>query len=85
MFGGGGGGGGIGRAGVSGGPPGTARAPLLWREPVLFDVFEPDGTYVGQVGFPDNTTIHAMRGDHAWGVQRDADGVESVHRFRITW
>ncbi len=86
----------IGRSGggsaVGGGPPGggttappPTRAPLSWREPVRYDVFDPDGTYQGAVSVPYNTTINAMRGDFAWGIARDADGVQSVHRFRIAW
>jgi hypothetical protein len=80
-----GGGGGGGSSGRMGAPPPVNREVRSWREPALFDVYEPDGTYIGQVRIPYNTVLSAMRGDHAWGTTRDADGVTTVHRFRIAW
>jgi hypothetical protein len=80
--GGGGGGGGAGAAVATSFAPGT---PITWREPSLYDVLEPNGTYIGQVSVPFNTSLSAMRGDFAWGTTRDADGVQTVHRFRIVW
>jgi hypothetical protein len=74
-----------GRAGGSAAGNPTPSRRVSWREPQLFDVFEPDGTYVGQVSVGFDVTIHATRGDFVWGVVRDGDGVESVHRFRIGW
>jgi hypothetical protein len=53
--------------------------------PVLFDIFEPNGTYVGQVRVPARTTLFARRGDHAWGVVFDEDDVATVKRFRLVW
>lgn len=53
--------------------------------PVLFDIFEPNGTYVGQVQVPARTTLFARRGDNAWGVVFDEDDVATVKRFRIVW
>jgi hypothetical protein len=45
--------------------------PLVsWVEPNVYDVFEPDGTYLGQVRFPWLTTPLVIRGDTAWGVRR---------------
>ena len=58
---------------------------VAWREPQLYDLFSPDGTYVGQVAVPSGTTIITRKGDHAWGLTRDSDGVLTVHRFRIVW
>jgi hypothetical protein len=70
------------------GPP-DAQGPqtrrTTWTQPLAFDVFEPDGRYVGQVPIPSGTYPHVMRGDHIWGTTTDADGVPSVHRFRIAW
>jgi hypothetical protein len=79
------GGGGGGRAAGAGAPAAPVSSRLPWREPVLYDVYEPDGAYIGQVGVPYNISISATRGDYAWGVESDEDGVQSVHRFRITW
>jgi hypothetical protein len=64
----------------------SAPTPVLaWREPVVFDVFEPNGAYVGQVGVPDGAVLSYMRGDVTWGVLRGADGLETVKRWRIEW
>jgi hypothetical protein len=67
-------------------------APLAWREPILYDVYQPDGRYAGQVRLPYsadmrpyNTDLWVARGDRIWIVERDDDGVESVHRYRIQW
>jgi hypothetical protein len=61
------------------------RTMVRWREPTLYDVFEPDGSYVGQVAVPYDTSISVMKGDLVWGSTRDADGVQTVRRFHIGW
>ncbi len=48
-----------------GGPP-----LISWVEPAVYDVFEPDGTYLGQVRFPWRTWPLVVHGDTAWGVRR---------------
>ncbi|MCY3808349.1 MAG: 6-bladed beta-propeller [Gemmatimonadetes bacterium] len=60
--------------------------PVTWEEPLRYDVFEPDGTYLGVVVPPGGFTPYVnpvFDGDHVWGVTRDALGVERVVRFRI--
>jgi hypothetical protein len=65
---------------------GSGRPPATWRESgSLFDVLEPDGTYIGQVAVSEGTRILARRGEHVWGVTRDTNDVPTLHRFRITW
>ncbi len=45
--------------------------PLVsWVEPDVYDVFEPEGTYLGEARFPWRTTPLVVRGDTAWGVRR---------------
>jgi len=66
---------------IPGRPPN--RPLLTWREPTTYDVFEPDGTFLGTVVLPDDITPHVFRGDHIWGVHLDADGVERVVRLRV--
>jgi hypothetical protein len=44
--------------------------PISWVEPDVYDVFEPDGTYLGEVHFPRRTSPLVVRGDTAWGVRR---------------
>ena len=46
-------------------PPSTT-----WREPNVYDVYEPDGTYLGEVHVPPRTTLMVIRGDTVWGVRR---------------
>ena len=60
--------------------------PVFWREPVRYDVFEPDGTYLGVVAPPEDFTPYVnpvFDGDLVWGVTRDELGVERVVRYRI--
>lgn len=57
--------------------------PLLYREAQVWDVFAPDGYYLGQVELPIAFTLFAARGDHVWGVQRDEMDVQYVVRLRI--
>lgn len=67
--------------------PGTNEPPpARFREPVVFDVFEPDGRYLGQVRAPRGFSTYPrpiFRGDHVWGVVRDALDINYIIRFRI--
>ena len=59
---------------------------VFWREPLRYDVFEPDGTYLGVVAPPDDFTpfvTPVFDGDHVWAVTRDELGVQRVVRYRI--
>jgi len=61
--------------------------PARWREPVVFDLFEPDGRYLGQVRAPDGFSLFpapVMRGDQVWAVVRDELDVQYITRFRVT-
>jgi hypothetical protein len=67
-------------------PPAPDQPPppkWRWRSPVIYDVFEPDGRYLGHVRMPPRTTLRAMQGDRVWAVVRDSLDVEYVTRFRI--
>jgi hypothetical protein len=73
--------------------PGRAPPPVIkWREPVAYDLFEANGTYVGRIPVPfelslvgDNQAIVQARGNSVWGVAKDDDGVESLVRYLIVW
>ncbi len=67
--------------------PAPGSGPVLprWREPAVWDVFEPDGRYIGRVSKPTNVTILRMSRDRVWGTLADEDGVQLVKRFRIDW
>ena len=67
-------------------PEDPSSRPVIWREPLRYDVFEPDGTYLGVVVPPDEFTPYVnpvFDGDHVWAVTRDELGVQRVVRFRI--
>jgi hypothetical protein len=52
-------------------PEGSSQPPpISWVEREVYDVFEPDGTYLGEAHFPWRTTPLVVRGDTAWGVRR---------------
>jgi len=54
------------------------------REPqVRYDVFDPDGQWLGHVGFPSNFYLHQAGADYALGVWRDADEVEYVRLYKF--
>jgi hypothetical protein len=64
-----------------------ARPPNRWREPVLFDVFEADGTYLGQATAPDGFSTYPtpiFDGDRVWAVVRDELDVQYITRFHVS-
>ena len=56
-----------------------------WVEAAVYDIFESDGRYVGQVETPRDFRVHVTRGDTLWGSARDADDVPIVKRLHIVW
>ncbi|MYH53702.1 MAG: hypothetical protein F4139_12305 [Gemmatimonadetes bacterium] len=67
-------------------PEDPGSMPMVWEESVRYDVFEPDGTYLGAVVPPDEFSPYVnpvFDGDYVWGVTRDELGVQRVVRFRI--
>ena len=56
---------------------------VSWREPIVFDVFEPDGTYLGPVRVPPRTRLAAMRGDEVWAIQRGDMDEPYLVRYRL--
>lgn len=64
-------------------PKSPFDAGRRWVEPVVYDVFEADGKYSGQVRFPNELTLPVMRGDLVWAVVRDSDDVQTIKRYRI--
>jgi len=59
--------------------------PPQWRSTFAWDVFEPDGTYLGRVRFPDELSRMRFRGDEVWGFVSDELGVPILKRYRIRW
>ncbi|UCC74408.1 MAG: hypothetical protein JSV86_07585, partial [Gemmatimonadota bacterium] len=58
--------------------------PISWVEPDVYDVFEPDGTYLGEVRFPWRTSPLVVRGDTAWGVRRGEFDEQYIVRLVIS-
>jgi hypothetical protein len=57
-----------------------------WLEPVAFDVFEPEGRYLGMVRAPRGFSAYptpVIRGDTVWAVVRDDFDVPYITRFHI--
>jgi hypothetical protein len=55
-------------------------------EPIIFDVFRPDGRFLGRFDAPADMQLspHPVFGrDHVWAVVTDQNGVDFVARFRI--
>lgn len=64
--------------------PDRPERPLLtWREPWTYDVFEPDGTFLGSVVVPELFRPFVFRGERIWGALVGEDGVERVIRLRV--
>jgi len=64
----------------------TGRAPMRFRQPLAFDVFASDGSYLGRVDAP--ATLRSepepvVIGDQMWAVTRDELDVATVVRFHI--
>ena len=67
-------------------PKDPEAVPDRWREPVAFDVFETDGTYLGRVRAPlefSSSPVPVFDGHRVWATTRDELGVERVVRFRV--
>ena len=67
-------------------PDDPASFAVTWEEDTRYDVFEPDGTYLGVVVAPEEFTSFpapVFDGDHVWAVTEDEQGVERVVRYRI--
>lgn len=57
-----------------------------WAEPVVWDLFEPDGTYLGQVAAPQGFETHpepVFGSDRVWAITTDELDVQYLTRFRI--
>jgi len=66
--------------------PENEAPQYTWFEPVSWDVFEADGTFLGTVHAPEDFSIYptpVYRGEYVWASTRDELGVQRLVRFRI--
>ena len=64
--------------------PMLAPAPdWPFLEPLVFDVFEIDGTYLGEVPFPNNTRPFVFGTDRVYAVRSGEFDEQYVVRFRL--
>ena len=67
-------------------PERDGSEPTEWVEPAIFDVFSPDGDYLGAVRAPDGfypSVDPVLRGNRMWAVVMDEYDVPTVRRFRL--
>lgn len=67
-------------------PTDPDAVPDRWSEPVAFDVFESDGTFLGRVVGPEGLGTYptpVFDGDRVWAVTHDDLGVQRIVRFRV--
>ncbi len=64
-------------------PSSSGQPPSSWAQPFLYDVFETDGTFLGQVRFPDDFEPHLFGSGHVWGVREGDFGEHYVVRLAI--
>ncbi len=60
--------------------------PNEWREPILFDVFDEDGSYLGAVRTPDGLSRYpqpVFTREWVLGIVRDQFDVQTVVMFRV--
>ena len=66
------------------GPSSNVMVPAeRWREPPVYDVFEPDGRFMGTLRLPVRARLMQARGNQVWAIDRDELGVEYVVRYRL--
>ncbi len=68
---------------VGGGKPNPNLPTVTWYEPAVFDVFEVDGSYLGEVRFPLRYWPMVMKADTVWGVRRGEFDEQYVFRMRL--
>jgi len=60
------------------------QPPVGWVQPFVYDVFEADGTYLGEIRFPERFEPHVFGTGHVWGVRRGEFDEEYLVWLSIT-
>jgi sugar lactone lactonase YvrE len=56
---------------------------LYWRERTTYDVFAPDGRYLGRVALPEESQLLTISGNRLYTLGRGRDGEERLVVFRL--
>jgi hypothetical protein len=65
-------------------PPREKGPPVRhYRSRATYEVFGPDGRFLGRVPMPPRTNVVQADGEYLWGITRDDDDLPSIVRFRI--
>ena len=65
-------------------PPRDSTMPVIsYRMPVVYEVFEADGSLLGRVAMPPRTFLVDADGEMVWGLATDDDGLPQLIRFRV--
>ena len=59
------------------------RPSLEWNQPLVWEVIDPRGRFLGRVTLPDKTSLAAARGTTVWGIQAGEYGEGHAVRFRV--
>lgn len=57
--------------------------PVGWAQPFVYDVFEADGRYLGEIRFPERFEPRLFGAAHVWGVRRGDLDEEYVVRLSM--
>ncbi len=65
-------------------PPRDSTMPVVkYRMPMVYEVFEVDGSLLGRVGMPSRTSLVDAHGEEVWGLSTNEEGLPQVVRFRV--
>jgi hypothetical protein len=54
-----------------------------YRTPVVYEVYAPEGRFLGRVEFPRRTTLMEADGNTVWALARNEDDLPALTRYRI--
>ncbi len=63
--------------------PSDGRPAIGWTQPFVYDVFEADGSFLGEIRFPELFEPYLFGTGHVWGVRRGEFDEEYVVRLSI--
>jgi hypothetical protein len=58
--------------------------PALYRDRTAYEVFSPRGVFLGRVQLPGSAQFMEADGDRLWVLERDADDMPGVVRYRVS-